>query len=591
MSDGTWLDDVQDAYTLLAISGMEHESIIIKLRKRFNLKEISVNPVGRVTSTVQPLTARPVSSTAMEVGGGAPIEPATPAPISAETPAKATESVTERMSNTAAGGVVVDRQGRVLLRKVANNYLGYAWSWPKGTVDADETFKEAALREVLEETGYEARIIGFLGNYKGTDSITKMYLMRPVKRVGYPDPAETDKVMWVDPDVAVRLLNKTTIAIGRARDLQILLDAAYMDERLSDWISDVERGVVAVTESQQTYYVFVQQRGARPKRWGRYRTVGQALDAAVAAQEDRDVPNSSIHFVVAGSDSDAKRRADDGDWDDVSVATADFDETVDNTVLRHLDDGPVSLADGNVRNGLLDDDKVSENDANVRNEALDDGAVSSANANVSNSAVDHGDVSGDDANVSSRRNTVLSPTGPLARVRTALGLDECGVPGIRALLLETAPDAVDAIAAKLESLGASAPDPYHHRSQREYFQTRQVLTALLLEGGVEPGDDLLFALVERIALPDAATDREADRRLGWPLGTVRNGRVQEAVLAAFIRGKRHRKGDIVDGVPVVSRADAGYRLHHRCRKTVYEVIAAGVADSPLDTILAQEFPE
>ena len=37
------------------------------------------------------------------------------------------------------------------------------WSLPKGHVEADETIKEAAVREVEEETGIQGRIIAALG--------------------------------------------------------------------------------------------------------------------------------------------------------------------------------------------------------------------------------------------------------------------------------------------------------------------------------------------------------------------------------------------------------------------------------------------
>lgn len=62
----------------------------------------------------------------------------------------------------AAGGVVRNKKGRVLTifrRKI--------WDLPKGKLDPGETFKEAAIREVLEETGLKSvKLTGFLmGTY------------------------------------------------------------------------------------------------------------------------------------------------------------------------------------------------------------------------------------------------------------------------------------------------------------------------------------------------------------------------------------------------------------------------------------------
>ncbi|MBQ9418408.1 MAG: NUDIX domain-containing protein [Bacteroidales bacterium] len=53
----------------------------------------------------------------------------------------------------AAGGVVVDADGRVLLIR----RLGH-WDLPKGHVEAGESLREAALREVAEETGLACQI-------------------------------------------------------------------------------------------------------------------------------------------------------------------------------------------------------------------------------------------------------------------------------------------------------------------------------------------------------------------------------------------------------------------------------------------------
>lgn len=71
------------------------------------------------------------------------------------------------MKEISAGGVVFFGNDVLLLKKKNGN-----WVLPKGRIEADEQAKEAALREVCEETGVNASILGYLGHieysYKDT---------------------------------------------------------------------------------------------------------------------------------------------------------------------------------------------------------------------------------------------------------------------------------------------------------------------------------------------------------------------------------------------------------------------------------------
>ena len=62
---------------------------------------------------------------------------------------------------TSCGGIVIFR-GKILLlyKNIHNKYEG--WVLPKGTVEADESHEETALREVKEETGANAKIVGYI---------------------------------------------------------------------------------------------------------------------------------------------------------------------------------------------------------------------------------------------------------------------------------------------------------------------------------------------------------------------------------------------------------------------------------------------
>ena len=122
----------------------------------------------------------------------------------------------------AFGGVLVREDGKILLREPKGHYGGYVWTFPKGRTDAGESGREAALREVREETGYRARITGRLpGVFKGDTSTTAFFLMAPVGAQG-PVGAETAATIWVDLAQAKALVSLNKTAVGRARDLDVI---------------------------------------------------------------------------------------------------------------------------------------------------------------------------------------------------------------------------------------------------------------------------------------------------------------------------------------------------------------------------------
>jgi 8-oxo-dGTP pyrophosphatase MutT (NUDIX family) len=134
-------------------------------------------------------------------------------------------------AKAAYGGVLINEDSLVLLREPKGHFGGYVWTFAKGGADVGESPEEAALREVREETGFEAEIVGELtGWFVGTTSDTKFFLMRPIRDHGdFHD--ETAAVRWASFDEAVELIGKTETATGRARDLEILAaaQAAYRE--------------------------------------------------------------------------------------------------------------------------------------------------------------------------------------------------------------------------------------------------------------------------------------------------------------------------------------------------------------------------
>lgn len=56
------------------------------------------------------------------------------------------------------GGVVIDRGRAVLIRRGSEPLRG-EWSIPGGTVELGETLEQGLIRELLEETGLEVRVL------------------------------------------------------------------------------------------------------------------------------------------------------------------------------------------------------------------------------------------------------------------------------------------------------------------------------------------------------------------------------------------------------------------------------------------------
>lgn len=125
------------------------------------------------------------------------------------------------------GGVLIDDLGRILLCKPMGNFDGYVWTFPKGQPKPGESAEETALREVLEETGYNATVLGELpGVHEGGTTLTKYFLMRPT---GMADAIsnEMDDLRWATTHEANHLLSRTTNVKGRSRDLRVLQEVCH----------------------------------------------------------------------------------------------------------------------------------------------------------------------------------------------------------------------------------------------------------------------------------------------------------------------------------------------------------------------------
>lgn len=108
----------------------------------------------------------------------------------------------------AAGGVVMN-EGRVLL---VHRPRYDDWTLPKGKLDPGESFEDAALREVWEETGLRCTLGRELAGTEYRDNknrpkVVRYWLMELESEPGAFEPNdEVDEVRWVPLEEAVSQL-------------------------------------------------------------------------------------------------------------------------------------------------------------------------------------------------------------------------------------------------------------------------------------------------------------------------------------------------------------------------------------------------
>lgn len=84
------------------------------------------------------------------------------------------------------------------------------WTLPKGKLNAGESWQEAALREVWEETGCRATIINFAGcvcyTHQSLPKIVLYWNMRLSEGGDFQPNAEVDRLQWLHPEAAIQRL-------------------------------------------------------------------------------------------------------------------------------------------------------------------------------------------------------------------------------------------------------------------------------------------------------------------------------------------------------------------------------------------------
>ena len=122
----------------------------------------------------------------------------------------------------AAGGIVRNAEGQILMI-----FRRGVWDFPKGKVESGEGNEEAAVREVLEETGVEARItdpvpFSVFHTYDtyGPKMLkeTLWYQMEAIKGSVQPQTEEQiEQVAWVNPAEVQKNLENSYAALKEIR--------------------------------------------------------------------------------------------------------------------------------------------------------------------------------------------------------------------------------------------------------------------------------------------------------------------------------------------------------------------------------------
>jgi 8-oxo-dGTP pyrophosphatase MutT (NUDIX family) len=110
-----------------------------------------------------------------------------------------------------AAGAVLVRDGLVA---VVHRPKYDDWTLPKGKLEPGEDDSDAALREVWEETGFEAAIEGDLGTVeyeverggRTLPKVVRYYVMLAVSG-SFTADAEVDELRWLPRDEAMELLS------------------------------------------------------------------------------------------------------------------------------------------------------------------------------------------------------------------------------------------------------------------------------------------------------------------------------------------------------------------------------------------------
>jgi len=125
------------------------------------------------------------------------------------------QNTSKRVEEVSAGGLVVDKSGEqgLLIGRIDKRGR-MLWSLPKGHIEAGESPEDAALREVLEETGIKSSItrslgvidFWFMAEGKRIHKTVHHFLFSELSGTLEPQVSEVDDVKWFPLDDIAKTL-------------------------------------------------------------------------------------------------------------------------------------------------------------------------------------------------------------------------------------------------------------------------------------------------------------------------------------------------------------------------------------------------
>lgn len=153
----------------------------------------------------------------------------------------------------AAGGIVL-RRGSTPLIAVVRQRKRNEWVLPKGKLDDGETPKEAAHREVLEETGHDVAVHEFLGTLAyqsgGRSKVVHFWRMEaeggPVRKL----MNDVKAVDWLSLDDAIARLSREYERAFLTQTGPIALAAAGLAPEPVQSADDIDSALQTLTQAE-----------------------------------------------------------------------------------------------------------------------------------------------------------------------------------------------------------------------------------------------------------------------------------------------------------------------------------------------------